>query len=349
MREHFILRDQFLIAAFVLVPILAVRVWGGDDVSTSQPSAAGLETCLAAAADDTPIYPSDKFVPAKEMHATFRLGDAHAAELEFTWVAVDVGAAAPANFAIASSTLDLHNLSSGTLSLTGMENPMPLGKYRLDVSLDHQKWKSCDFTVVPPPPDPVVQKPADLMPLSRGHKWTYQFVQEAANGGSLGGPGIKLDPDGKLRARVEIIQAGDEDQGSHLELRRNGELVSQEWWRLGDGGLIATQRKLGDQMIPLKPPQILWPWPLAPKTWTYQADDHTYQQSCQMWGPLPVTKPGGEAAGYVVMIVQADAFSTTSAERHFVPSIGLTKEIIIITNTNHQMISRTEMTLEKTE
>jgi hypothetical protein len=187
-----------------------------------------------------------------------------------------------------------------------------------------------------------------MMPLNAGRKWTYRFIQAAANGGTIGGPGIKLDPDGKLRARVEILQAGDDDKGSHLELRRNGDLVFQEWWRLGNDGLTAVQRKSADQVIPLQPPQILWPWPLQPTTWTYQPDDHSYQQTCQMWGPLPVQGPNGEVPGYVVMINQGDALSKTSVERHFIPAIGLVKEIIIST-VNNKMVSRTEMTLEKAE
>src|SRR5208282_5058442 len=206
----------------------------------------------------------------------FRLGDAKAGELEFSWIAVDVGDAAPANFTIASSTLDVHNSNSGLLSLNGLQNPMPVGKYRLVVSLDHQPWKSCAFSIIAPLAAPDVQTPQDMMPLNAGRKWTYRFIQEAANGGTIGGPGIKLDPDGKLRARVEILQAGDDDKGSHLELRRNGDLVFQEWWRLGNDGLTAVQRKSADQVIPLQPPQILWPWPLQPTTWTYQPDDHSY-------------------------------------------------------------------------
>jgi hypothetical protein len=305
-----------------------------------------LEVCLAAASDDTPIYPSDHFPPAREIHATFRLGDAHAAELEFNWIAVDVGDAAPPNYTIAGSTLDLHNIASGTLTLNGLQQPMPLGKYRVDVSLDHQPWKSCAFSVVPAPDAPNLQSPQDMMPLTQGKKWTYRFLQEAANGGTLSDPGIKLDPDGKLRATVEITDIGDDDKGSHLEFRRDGNPIFNEWWRLTNDGLIAAQRGSPGQLATLQPPQILWPWPLQPKTWTYLPDDHSYQQTYQMWGPLPVQSPSGEVPGYVVMITQSDAVSKTSVERHFIPGIGLAKEIII-TSVNDKMISRTEMTLEK--
>ncbi|MGA3067758.1 MAG: hypothetical protein ABSF29_13020 [Tepidisphaeraceae bacterium] len=334
--------------AFLIIPMLCPLACRADQAPATQPEAAGVETCLAAASDDTPIYASDKFPPAREMNATFRLGSAQAAELEFSWVAVDVGDAAPPNFTIASSTLDLHNVSSGTMSMNGMEQPMPLGKYRLDVSLDHQPWKSVSFSIVPAPDAPSVPTPQDLMPLVPGKKWTYRFVQEVANGAGLSGPGIKLDPDGKLRATVQITEAGDDDKGSHLEMRRNGQLVFEEWWRLTPDGLVSTQRKTSDAIIPMKPPQILWPFPPQPKTWTYDPDDHTYSQTYQMWGPLPVDSPDGPVPGYVVMIDQSDALSKTSVERHFIPGIGLAREIIIM-SINHKMVSRTEMTLEKME
>jgi len=336
------------VLAFLVILIPGVPAWCADAAPTTQADNASLETCLAAAADDTPIYPSDHFPRAKEMNATFRLGDARGGELEFSWIAVDVGGAAPANFTIAGSTLDIHNVTSGLLSLNGMQQPMPVGKYRLDVSLDHHPWKSCAFSIIAPLDAPNVKTPQDMMPLTQGKKWTYSFIQEAANGGSIGGPAVKLDPDGKLRARVEITQAGDDDKGSHLELRRNGDLVFNEWWRLGNDGLIATQRKSTDQIFPLQPPQVLWPWPLEPKTWTYEPDDHSYKQTCQMWGPLPVQGPNGEVPGYVVMIIQADGLSKTSVERHFIPGVGLVKEIIINT-VNHKMVGRTAMKLEKME
>jgi hypothetical protein len=345
--EYMAIRRQSVVA-FLIIVIFGSTAWGADAAPTTQADNAGLETCLAAAADGSSIYPSDHFPRAKEINATFRLGDAHGGELEFNWVAVDVGDAAPANFTIASGTLDIHNATCGTVSMNGLEQPLPVGKYRQDVSIDHQPWKSRDFSMIAPLDAPNVQNPQDLVPLTPGKKWTYKFVQEAANGATLTGPGIKLDPDGKMRATVEITHAGDDDKGSHMELRRDGNLVFSEWWRLGSDGLTATQRKSTDQVVSLQPPQVLLPWPLEPKTWSYEPDDHSYKQTCRMWGPLPVQGPSGEVPGYVVMIVQTDGLSKTSDERHFIPGLGLAKEVIVNT-INEKLVDRTVMTLEKTE
>ena len=94
----------------------------------------------------------------------------------------------------------------------------------------------------------------------------------------------------------------------------------------------------------LDPPQILWAWPLRPHNWTYTPKDKSYKQTARMWGPLPVKTPDGEKPEWIVFIEQPAGLSTISAERHWVPGMGLAHETII-TTLNQDMISRQEMNL----
>jgi len=64
-----------------------------------------------------------------------------------------------------------------------------------------------------------------------------------------------------------------------------------------------------------------------------------------MWGPLPVKTPQGEQPGYVVLVQQAMGIGSMTAERHFVPGIGMVREIII-TAMNGAMVSRQTMELK---
>jgi hypothetical protein len=332
-----------LISSLVISLIFAAPAWSRDG-APAKPANDGLDVCLDLAGDDTPVYPSDQFPRTRELNGAFRLGDAHGSVLQYNWIAVDVGAAAPANYNIAGGTLAIQNVLGGILSLNGMQQPVPAGKYRLDATIDGHPWKSVNFTVVEPPPAPNVPTAKDLLPLTAGKTWTYRFMQEAANGMTLDTDQAKLDPDGRLHATIELKVAGDDDKGSHLELRRNGLLVNNQWWRIDKDGLSLAQTKSGDAVSVIDPPQLCWPWPLEPKQWTYEPSDHSYKQTFRMWGPLMIKCPQADMPGYVVLLKQIDGSTETTVERHYVPGLGLVKEVII-SSLNNKMRMHSDMTL----
>jgi hypothetical protein len=168
-------------------------------------------------------------------------------------------------------------------------------------------------------------------------------VQEAGEGARINLPDIKPDADGKYRATVTMKIAGTDANGTHVEMRRNDRLVFEEWWRLDKHGLAATQRKTGAETVTLTPPQVLWKLPLkTPVKWSYLPKDKSYRQIYTMWGPLPLKTQAGDAPGYVVLVEQGN----TTVERHFVPGVGLVREIIVVA-LGGDLLSRQEMVLQK--
>jgi len=173
-------------------------------------------------------------------------------------------------------------------------------------------------------------------------------------------PGVTPRPDGKYHATVTMKVAGTDAAGTRLDLRRNGALVFQEWWRLDSSGLASTQRKpvnpqakapledlTQNPVVRLDPPQVLWRWPLSPpQTWTYTPQDRSYSQTVHLWGPLPVKGPAGEAPGYVVFLLQKESIGALSGERRWLPGVGLVREVIIST-VGDRLAGRTEMFLKK--
>jgi len=320
-----------------------------------------VQLCLAEAADYSPVYPTQVFPSnTREIAAVAHLGATDSYKvMTGTWIAVDVGKAAPPNTQVAKADITLDKMRKIAFRLTVM-GAMPVGKYRLDVLADGKPWKSTVFTVVEVAKAPDVKKPEDLLPLRKGQVWTYAFVQEPGQGAKITLPGVTPDAEGKLRATVTMTVAATETTGTRLDLRRNNALVFQEWWRLDSSGLVSTQRKTVDPqakdaledltqnpVVKLDPPQLLLRWPLtAPQIWTYTPKDQSYSQTIRIWGPLPMKGPTGAASGYLVFLEQKERLGTLTAERHWIPGVGLVREIII-SAVGDKLAGRTEMVLQK--
>lgn len=302
-----------------------------------------LQICIAAAADFTPVYPTVN-VPGslREVTAVFALPGGESHDVSGAWYAVDAGDAAPANYRIGTSSVK--NTSKGRLFVT-LPRDFPVGKYRLDVEVDGKSWRSAAFNVVQGLPAPKVERAEDMLPTALGQTWTYDFVQQAGPGAKIDLPDIRPNAEGKYNATVTMSVAGEDASGKHVELQRNGKLVFEEWWRIDATGLAATKRKQGPQQVVLDPPQPMWRWPLhSALSWTYKPADNSYEETFNMWGPLPVATPGGEKPGYVVLADQRSAATRVTAEREYVPGVGLAREVDIVA-VNNDMVSRQEISL----
>jgi hypothetical protein len=166
-------------------------------------------------------------------------------------------------------------------------------------------------------------------------------------------PGIAAGPDGKLRSRIDLALTGKDTKGFHFEMRRNGKLVFEEWREVGTDGLTATQRKSEEQngVVIIDPPQVLLPWPPSGmNTWNYQSKEGSLKQVSRSWGPLPVEGPKGKVPGFIVFTMQevpvGNATSIITVERHFIPGVGLVREIST-TAVKETLISREEMILKE--
>jgi hypothetical protein len=303
-----------------------------------------LQICLGAAADYSPVFPTST-IPASagEVTAVFRFanGETHKS-IVGTWIAVNVGAAAPPNSVLIKTT-PKDQAAKGRLWFS-LPRPLPVGKYRLEVAADGKPWKSTEFSVVADALPPQLRATDALLPSTR--TWTYDFIQQAGAGAKINMPGVTPDSEGRYRALVVMRVTGSDNFGQHVEMRRNGQLVFEEWWRVDDKGWAATKRKTSDQVVLLDPPQLLVTLPLGTTSkWSYAPRDASYHQTYKMFGPLGIKTPGGEAPGYVVFVEQAGGRVDLSVERHFVPGVGITRETII-TALDHEMVSRQEMILK---
>lgn len=304
-----------------------------------------LQICLGAAADYSPMFPTQTIpASAQEVTAVFRFakGETHRSVIG-TWIAVTVGTTATPNQVLVKSTQN-DVVAKGRLWFS-LPRALPVGKYRLDVEVDGKAWKSAEFSVVPELAAPQLSGPEALVPTDPGQTWNYDFVQQAGAGVKIGFPDIKPDAEGKYRAKVQVKMVGKDAAGDHVEMRRNGHLVFEEWWRIDQSGLAASQRKAGDEVSVLDPPQLMFAWPLAKsKKWSYTPRDRSYVQTYRMVGPLTLTTASGKKTGYVVLVEQADGRMAITVERQFLPGTGVVREIIV-TALDHDLLSRQEMLL----
>lgn len=312
----------------VLGAIFAIVLSGG--VAAAQEAV--LQTCLDAAADFSPVYPTVAF-PAgtKEITAVWQLGEGERyQELVGSFVAVDVGRAAPAGYHILDARVTLGNSRAGRFRFE-QPVPMPPGQYRLAVAADGKPWKSVDFAIQPTADSPQAQRLEDVVPLSAGKVWRYDFTQEAGEGAHVSLPDVEPGPDGKLHATATYTVAGTDDAGTHIEMRRNDKLVLEEWWRLRHTGLAVTQRRADDQLTQLQPPQLMLAWPPGIRTWDWPAKDAPEREHFAMWGPLPIDSAAGKVPGYIVLMRTEQPNSPVSTiERQFAPGIGMVREHTVV-------------------
>jgi hypothetical protein len=314
--------------------------------SAAKPAAGSeLELCLAAAADYSPVYPTRVF-PAgstSEVTAVVRLGKGESyKKLEASWIAVDAGKIP--NQVISKMTLPVRG-DRGAMHMRAGARGLPPGKYKLEVTADGEPWRAVEFSVVPIEA-PEVKQPADLLPFKPGTVWRYDFEQEFAPGVKFELPGgEKLDAEGRLRVKLTRTAVANESEGLHIETRRNERLVEEEWWQLGDAGLVVTKLKSGGQENTFDPPGRLWPWPLKmPQRWTFKPAGMPFTQTFRMWGPLPVKSPAAEGLGYVLLMEQPSKPIALSVERHYLPGVGLVREIVVQAR-NGVMLTRWENVL----
>jgi hypothetical protein len=304
-----------------------------------------LQICIAAAADYSAVYPT-RNIPAslRQVSAVFHFAPGEIHDVTGTWYAVDVGKAMLPNHRLAATTLRERNKGSFVLTFP---QAFPRGKYRLDVTVAGALWKSAVFEVVADLPAPQVARPEDLIPATPGRTWTYDFIQQAGEGATIDLPNIKPDAQGRYRTTVVMTLVGTDPAGRHIEMRRDGKLVFEEWQRFTADGVAVTKRKSADAVIVLDPPQVIWRWPLhSPSSWTYSLRGRSYEQTFRMWGPVPIETPSGERAGFLVLGDQRSKAVHYTAARAFVPGIGLVREVDI-TALNGDMVSRQEMVLKR--
>lgn len=326
-----------------LVTLFALLFWQ----STLAAQDSSLQVCLEAAADHSAVYPTNTLSqPVRDVVAVFQLAEGESAtRLKATYIAVDVGDAAPANFEITSTELDLNDQRQGTFRYS-QPGDLPVGKYRIDVSADGKLWKSSEFSIAESGTPLAVRTSAELLPINAERILAYDFTIVPGAGVKLTLPGISADVEGTLHAAVTLTAAETDGKNVRIELRRNNKLMTEEWWKLDDSGLSATKRIIEGVTTELDPSQLLWKLTGEPRTdWDYEPSDNSYKQKYRQWQPATFAGPEGSLTGSVVFVRQVDGLNTTSVERHFVPGLGMVREIMV-SAVGGKLVSRQEMILK---
>lgn len=303
--------------------------------------------CLASTPDWEPIAVNAP-VPAsgREMMAVFHIGpDERIQTLTSRWVVADVGDVAPAGHEIARGSLKIGGKALSGRWYYTQSDPLPVGTYRLKVFADGKPWRNAEITVIDAEP-PQLESPAALFPLEAERVWSYDMVQEFGAGIKIKSDEFKLDPDGRFRATVTMALGQKEEKGRHVTLRRDGMVISEEWWRLDADGLQATERRVDGENYPLDPPQVMLPLPTAgTMKWSYQAADGSYDQTYRLWCVPSRTQPGAPVT-LIVVTEQNQPPTKIVIERRFVPGTGLVRTMTT-TTISGRYVSRETMTLRK--
>ncbi|HVS18516.1 MAG TPA: hypothetical protein VMT18_07945 [Planctomycetota bacterium] len=267
--------------------------------------------CLDVASDLSPLH-ATRTLPAGVREVSLAVEARAAArfrELTAVFTAVDAGQVVPPGRELARAVQPSAGEQRARFRYS-QEQPLPEGRYKVELFGDGAPWVSLPFRVeaqVAAPP---------TFPLAAGRAWTYDFAQ--ASGAE--------DPQ---RATVEIRVAATGPGPAHIELRRDGELVSQEWWSWDARGLGASARILDGERYAMDPVQPLLSANGGVCAWEYGNAQFGAVQKGRQWGPVVLSGPWGEAQGYVVRTEQADGGLVYTAEREFVPELGLVRERIV--------------------
>ncbi len=309
-----------------------------------------LQPALGRAADYTPVYPTNTFpIGTREIIAVFRLAPRERFK-SFTGqlVAVDVGNVAPPNFPVARVELKSRIGDRGSFRFS-LPRPFPAGRYRLDATGDGRLWKSAEFTVAKAATATPLPPADQVIPLSDGQSWSYDFLLETGPGVHLTLEHATAGADGKFRGtETERVLAHDA-AGARVESRL-GPAPLEEWLQTGGKGVFITQRKIQDQMFVFDPPQLILPWPPhTPQNWDWRHKDRAVgiHQISHMWGPVPVIGPQGPTPGFVVLTQEQEPNSPLiTFERHYVPGVGKVREVLTEA-VKGELIFRQQLTLKR--
>jgi hypothetical protein len=327
--------------------LLPTQSYAADPPSKDQPP---LVPCLAMAADNTPVWPSNSLPSSKRVTVVFRIPkDRDAKVLGSRWFTTE-----GTEGLVAESTLDLKGMKTGWLRLE-LNQPAPSGKYRLDTTLDGKPWESVEFQVTPPPQQSQPATPADLIPLTEGTSMTYDMVIRSYGSTRIEVPGVQPDADGAYRAALVMSVGKVDENGAHYTGSINGNPSGEMWVKVDEKGLQAVKRKTGDEIKMLQPPQMIQPLPAVlddGTRWTCTTKDKG-KQELELIGPIPLEGPDGTAAGY--LIFSREEFSTgkpgesasqgkETIERYYIPKVGLIREVHVNV-LDGNLTSREEITL----
>jgi hypothetical protein len=233
------------------------------------------------------------------------------------------------------------------------ESDLPVGKWRLTVTLDDKPCGATDFDVVPAVAPLKIASPVALAgSLLPGTEWTsaVQLLEEPRPGLKLTLPGVKASADGWLRTTTVRKVVGTDKDGTRIDNYQNGKLTGSSWNLVTDKGIAISKMVADGHTSSADPPELMLASPGAEfhKSWLWHdkkqppASGHQFQ----MWGPLPLKTPNGEASGYVMLQKIPNESDPSvidgSTETGVVPGLGVVYTVGIESIAQYQTATRSE-------
>jgi hypothetical protein len=299
--------------------------------------AQNVHLALDGAADLSPVYPTARIpANARQLVAVFIYGDQkqHKITTQITPIA------AAGKYTINSrGQAEAIAVGDGTRFLVrhAFLSDLPVGRWHLAVAVDDKPFGSQEFEVVPAAAPLKLKSLVELMgSLTKGTEWTSEV--RALH---VPRPGLKIpfdgiteaDPQpGWLRATTVTRVVAFNPAGVRTDVYRGGKLASSVWTLVTDTGIAVSKMMSGGAAAEeANPPELMihWPGVVFQQSWRWHDDRQKpeFGHRFEMWGPLPVKTPNGEAQGYVILQKIPETDDPTviagSTETHIVPGLGI--------------------------
>lgn len=331
----------------VLAPMVVAWLAGMATAGGSLPTRVhemppgSLQTCLAPAADFSPVYPTTSFPADHKVVAVFRLGEGEAfKKLIAKWLVIERSGFATATREVARSEMALSKGADRGWFGFDPDSSTAKGRYRVEIAADGKPWRSADFSLVEPArlelPDPTV-----LFPLSPGSVIRYTYLIKPGKGSGPPGPPFLPEQDGvfwtPLLRKIEGLDA----DGTHVVHQYSGltdRVASEVWYVWNPKGLQRTKIARETSTLVFDPPNVLIPLPLrAPVAWSSRSKDGSVHWSYHLYGPVPIAGIrsegvgqavlGPESLGYVVLEEDKTRGREFTSESHFTPAEGMVRKV----------------------
>jgi hypothetical protein len=299
-------------------------------------SAQNVQLALDGAADLSPVYATAKIpANARQLVAVFTYDDQqqHKITTQITPIS------APGKFTINSQgQAEVIASGDGTRFLVrhGFLSDLPVGQCRLALAVKDKPFGSQKCEVVPAAVPLKLTSPVELMgSLSKGTEWTSEVraLHEPRRGLKIPFDGVTEadSQSGWLRGTTVTTVVAFDPEGVRTDISRGGKLASSVWTLVTDKGIAVSKVISGGDVQQVDPPELMFDWPGVEFQQTWRWHDNRqkpeFGHQFEMWGPLPVKTPNGEAQGYVMLQKIPDSNDPTviasSTETHIMPGLGI--------------------------
>ena len=188
----------------------------------------------------------------------------------------------------------------------------------------------------------------ELIPTAEGTNWTYEMIQESANGSLDLSQPTKTERF-EVMYRIGGMLKTDNNDFTKLELYRDHTLVSTDLVTVDDRGIICSARiDEKGRVTTFQPPQTLVKMPLkAGETWNFdgQIGGTKVNQRYEIRGQEDVDVPAGKFHAWHIHCQQTVPTAATT-DRWFVSGTGFVKVTTQIKTPSGDMLQQTSLDLK---